>query len=301
MRYIMKKVFCIILSFLFLLPCFAGAETIVTSFYPIWLMTLNLTEGMEDVSVVNLAGQATGCLHDYTLQNSDMVTLSGADALLINGAGMESFLPVVTGAYPDLPVVDATAGLPFLRESETVEIGESEEGEEVNSHLWLDPQRAAGMAANLAEGLIRLMPAREQQILDNLKEYRERLSVLDETIREETAGFDRKVIIFHEAFPYFAEACGLTAAAIVNKEPEDILPTAQLVRVTQLIIRTGEPMPLILKSSEEDPSVNTLVNETGIPVCELDPVTSGPDQPPLDYYESVMIRNVHTLMSALDH
>ena len=96
----MKKVFCIILSFLFLLPCFAGAETIVTSFYPIWLMTLNLTEGMEDVSVVNLAGQATGCLHDYTLQNSDMVTLSGADALLINGAGMESFLPVVTGAYP---------------------------------------------------------------------------------------------------------------------------------------------------------------------------------------------------------
>ena len=60
-------------------------------------------------------------------------------------------------------------------------------------------------------------------------------------------------------------------------------------------------MPLILKSSEEDPSVNTLVNETGIPVCELDPVTSGPDQPPLDYYESVMIRNVHTLMSALNH
>ena len=296
----MKKLFCIILAALLLLPCLAGAETLVTSFYPVWLMTLNLTEGLEDVRVVNLAGQSTVCLHDYTLQNSDMVTLSSADALLINGAGMESFLPVVTGAYPGLPVIDATVGLPFLSESETVEIGESEEGEEVNSHLWLDPQRAAGMAANLAEGLIRLMPDREQQILDNLQEYRERLTALDETIREETAGVTREVIIFHEAFPYFAEACGLTAAAIVNKEPEDILPTAQLVRVTRLISDLGTPLPLILKSAEEDPSVNTLVNETGVPVCELDPLTSGPDEPPLDYYETVMIRNVRILLGALD-
>ena len=230
-----------------------------------------------------------------------MIALSCADALLVNGAGMEPFLPVITGAYPDLTVVDASEGLPFLTESDVVEISaEEEEGETVNSHLWMDPQRAAGMAANLAEGLIRLMPDREQQILDNLQEYRERLTALDETIREETAGVTRKVIIFHEAFPYFAEACGLTAAAIVNKEPEDILPTAQLVRVTRLIADLGTPLPLILKSAEEDPSVNTLVNETGVPVCELDPLTSGPDEPPLDYYETVMIRNVRTLLGALD-
>lgn len=295
----MKKILAFLLILTLFLPALAAAETIVTSFYPVWILTLNLTDGIEGVSVVNLAEPATGCLHDYTLQNSDMVTLSQADALLVNGAGMESFLPVVTGAYPDLTVIDATDGLPFLHESETVEIGESEEGEEVNSHLWLDPQRAAGMAANLADGLIRLMPDREDTILENLHAYQERLEALDETIRDETKGVDRKVIIFHEAFPYFAEACGLTAAAIVNKEPEDILPTAQLVRVTELIVRTGIPMPLILKSAEEDPSVNTLVNETGIPVCELDPMTGGPDDPPLDYYETVMIRNVKSLLSAL--
>ncbi len=295
----MKKFLALLLVLTLFLPAAAAAETIVTSFYPVWVLALNLTEGIETVNVVNLAEPTTGCLHDYTLQNSDMVTLSQADALLVNGAGMESFLPVVTGAYPNLPVIDATAGLPFLHESDTVEIGETEEGEEVNSHLWLYPQRAAGMAANLAEGLISLMPDREAEILENLHAYQECLQALDETIREETKDVDRKVIIFHEAFPYFAEACGLTAAAIVNKEPEDILPTAQLVRVTELIFNTGVPMPLILKSAEEDPSVNTLVNETGIPVCELDPMTSGPDEPPLDYYETVMIRNVKALLSAL--
>ena len=45
----MKKLFCLILAALLLLPCFAGAETVVTSFYPVWLLTLNLTEGLEDV------------------------------------------------------------------------------------------------------------------------------------------------------------------------------------------------------------------------------------------------------------
>lgn len=294
----MKKFFCLILALLLLLPSLAGAETIVTSFYPVWILTLNLTEGLDGVNVVNLADPSTGCLHDYSLQNSDMIVLSKADVLLINGAGMESFLPVVTGAFPDLPVIDATAGLPFLSESEIMEIGEAEEGEEINAHLWLDPQRAAAMAANLADGLIRLMPDRSAQISGNLELYRDRLLALDETLREGLAGIDRKVILFHEALPYYAEACGLNVAAVVNKEPEDILPTAQLVRVAKLI-KAEEQMPLILKSVEEDPSVNTLVIETGVPVCELDPMTSGPDDPPLDYYEAIMLRNMKALQDAI--
>ncbi len=294
----MKKILSLLLSLLLLFPALACAETIVTSFYPVWILTLNLTNGIEDLEVLNLAENTTGCLHDYSLQNSDMAVLSGADALLINGSGMESFLPVITSAYPELPVIDATAGLPFLSESDIVEIGEAEEGEEVNSHLWLDPQRAAGMASNLADGLIRLFPDCEQQITENLNAYRDRLLALDETLREALSGTQRKVIIFHEAFPYFAEACGLPVAAVINKEPEDSLPTAQLVRVAELI-KTGESMPLILKSAEEDPAVNTLVNETGVSVCELDPMTSGPEDPPLDYYETVMIQNMKALQDAL--
>ena len=130
----MKRLLCLILL-LISLPVLASAETLVTSFYPVWILTLNLTDGIEELEVVTMAEPTTGCLHDYTLQNSDMVTLSKADALLVNGAGMESFLPVVTGAYPDLPVIDATDGLPFIGESDIVEIGEAEEGEAVNSHL----------------------------------------------------------------------------------------------------------------------------------------------------------------------
>ena len=294
----MKKLLILLLALMLFFPALAGAETFVASFYPVWLLTRSLTEGVDGVDVVNLSGQHGGCLHDYTLQHSDMIVLSHADALLINGAGMEPFLPVITGAHPDLTVIDATAGLPFLTESDIVEIGEAEEGEAVNSHLWMDPQRAAGMAANLADGLIRLVPDRADRITENLNGLLERLTALDETLRDGLKDAGRKVIIFHEAFPYFAEACHLPVAAIVNKEHDDDLPAASLSRILTLI-GSEETLPVIIKAVETDRSVEVLVNETGAPVCVLDPLTSGPEDPPADYYETVMLRNMKLLQEVL--
>ena len=153
------------------------------------------------------------------------------------------------------------------------------------------------MAANLADGLIQLFPDREQQITENLEQLRKRLQALDETLSDELQEKDRKVIIFHEAFPYFAEACGLPVAVVVNKEPEDDLSSAQLTRILTLV-RNEDPLPLIIKSAETDRSVDVLVSEAGLPVCELDPLTTGPADPPLDYYEAVMLQNVKALLEA---
>ena len=47
----------------------------VTSFYPMYIMALNVTDGVEGVKVDNMAGQQTGCLHDYQLQTKDMKNL----------------------------------------------------------------------------------------------------------------------------------------------------------------------------------------------------------------------------------
>jgi zinc transport system substrate-binding protein len=285
----MKKFLSLILVLLLLCPLAASAETVVTSFYPIWLMAQNLTEEIDGITVTNLAEPTTGCLHDYTLQNSDMVALSKANVLLINGAGMETFLPVVTGAYPDLPVVDASRGILLL---------ESDDDGESNPHIWLDPQRAVGMAANLAEGLIQYLPEYSRQISDNLAAYRERLLAVDQTIRDQLmqVGDLPEVVIFHEAFPYFADACELPVLLAVDKEPDDDLSTAQLAGILEMV-RQSPSLPLIIKSKETDRSVDVLVSETGAPVCELDPITTGPDNPPLDYYETVMIQNLQTLLS----
>ena len=89
----------------------------------------------------------------------------------------------------------------------------------------------------------------------------------------------------------------MSVAAIVNKEPEDDLSSAQLARILALV-RKEKPLPLIIKSAETDRSVEVLVSEAGLPVCMLDPLTTGPADPPLDYYEAVMLRNMEALLEA---
>ena len=70
---------------------------IATSFYPMYIATLNITEGVEDITIKNLTQQTTGCIHDYVLTTSELVTLAKADVLIINGASMEEFMDKVRG------------------------------------------------------------------------------------------------------------------------------------------------------------------------------------------------------------
>lgn len=64
---------------------------IVTSFYPIYIETLNVTKGIDGVVVENMTKPQTGCLHDYQMTPADMKKLENADVFIANGAGMESF------------------------------------------------------------------------------------------------------------------------------------------------------------------------------------------------------------------
>ena len=296
----MKKLFALVLALL-VFPCLAFSETVVTSFYPIWVMTLNLTKGLEDhVSVRNMAAPSAGCLHDYQLQTADMKALSGADLFLVNGAGMEAFLPEITRALPDLPVVEASEGIDLLKQGDAVEILEPEEEEEVNAHLWLDPSRAVRMAENLATGLVRLLPSDEAAITANLEDYRSRLTVLDQQLRDGLKNLARRdIITFHEAFPYFAAAYDLNVVAVVNKEPGEVLTPTQLAELVREIKSLGNP-PLFVEPQYTDLSAQTLSRETGSSVWSLDPIVTGPEQDvPLDYYETVMLQNMNTLIEAL--
>jgi len=296
----MKK-FMILLLALLVLPGLALCETIVTSFYPIWIMTLNLTSGLEDhVTVRNLAAPTVGCLHDYQLQPADMKALTAADAFLINGAGMEAFLPEITRSLPDLPIVEASEGIELLENGSAVEILEAEEEGETNSHIWLDPLRAVRMAENLAAGLIRVLPGDEAVITANLADYRARLEALDDRLRQGLGDLSRKdIVTFHEAFPYFAAAYGLNVVAVVNKEPGEVLTPAQLGELVREIRLLGNP-PLFVEPQYTDLSAQTLSSETGAPVYSLDPIVTGPEENvPPDYYETVMLQNMNTLITAL--
>ena len=156
------------------------------------------------------------------------------------------------------------------------------------------------MAENLAAGLIRLMPEDEDAVTANLEDYRSRLQALDAQLREGLQDLSRRdIVTFHEAFPYFAAAYGLNVVAVVNKEPGEVLTPAQMGVLVGEINRLGNP-PLFVEPQYTDLSAETLARETGSSVYSLDPVVTGPETDvPLDYYETVMLQNMNTLIEAL--
>ncbi len=106
--------------------------TIVTSFYPMYIIALNLTEHMDNVEVVNLTDNNVGCLHDYQLTTKDMRTLNDADVLILNGGDMELFLEDVVTMYPSLEVIDASEHISLLEGIEHVH-GEEAHSEEIHT------------------------------------------------------------------------------------------------------------------------------------------------------------------------
>ena len=92
--------------------------TVVTSFYPMYIATLNIVDGVEGVRLENLSEPQTGCLHDFQLTPEDMKLLSTADVFVINGGGIESFMSDVAKAYPKLDVVEACEDVMLLSEDD---------------------------------------------------------------------------------------------------------------------------------------------------------------------------------------
>ena len=92
--------------------------TVVTSFYPMYIATLNIVDGVEGVRLENLSEPQTGCLHDFQLTPEDMKLLSTADVFVINGGGIESFMSDVAKAYPKLDVVEACEDVVLLSDDD---------------------------------------------------------------------------------------------------------------------------------------------------------------------------------------
>ena len=81
---------------------------IVTSFYPIYIMTANITEGANNIELINMTDTNTGCIHNYTLVAEDMKKLEKADVFIQNGLELENFIDNITNANKDIKVINSS-------------------------------------------------------------------------------------------------------------------------------------------------------------------------------------------------
>lgn len=278
----------------------AAGKTIVTSFYPMYVFTQNVARDVPGVRVVNMASESAGCLHDYQLQTRDMVTLEEADALVINGGGMEQFMDKVIAQRPNLPVIDASSGIDMLCSEDDHDEHDGHEHDHgvYNAHVWLDPALAMRQVQNIADGLAAADSENAEAYQQNAAAYKARIQALDAELSAQLAPLAGSAIVtFHEAFTYFANAYGLVVAGVIANDAGEEPSTRQIAATCDLV-KQRQVKALFVEPQYPTKSAETIARETGAKVFTLDPVVSGDGSP--ESYENAMRENAHVLTEALE-
>ena len=108
---------------------------------------------------------------------------------------------------------------------------------------------------------------------------------------------NNRIVQPHGAFDYLARDIGLEVVAVTQPHGQE--PSA--AEMLELVRSMREKQAgAVFTEPQYSPKVGqTLAKETGIPTAVLDPVASGPEDAPLDYYETAMRKNLETLRATL--
>ena len=251
------------------------APDIVATTLPVHEFTVRLCKG-SGLSVGLLIDQNVSCLHDYTLQVSQMRMLEKSKAVAVSGAGLEDFLPDLSNKN----VIDCSAGISLLDHGS-------------DPHIWLSPALAKKMAENLAEGLIKQFPNYADRITDNLQDLELDLDKLQSYGENALSALPHKELItFHDGFAYFAQSFGLEIAFAIEEEPGSEVSAAK-VKELVTIIRDRNIPAIFTEKNGSTASAEVIAAEAGISCYTLDMIFSDTD------YFSAMYQNIDCIKEAL--
>ena len=262
---------------------------ITATFYPLYVSLLNITDGVEGIELSLLAPPDTGCLHDYQLTTKDMKKIENSNILVANGAGMEDFIEKILETKKDSLIIA----------SEGFELTDN------NSHVWVSPEGAIHQTQRIVEGLSHLDPSNATKYVMNGNAYLLKLqnlrnhmhSILDEYS-------EKKIVTFHEAFPYFASEFNLEIASVIEREPGEAPGPKELkeqISEINSIISDGNKIALFAEPQYSSSAAEIIAKETGLKVYELDPCVTGnlKSEYIKDSYITAMKKNAEVLKEAL--
>lgn len=265
-------------------------KNILAATFPVYIFTSNICANVPGVSVQLLVPAGTGCPHDFGARPADVQKLAKADILVVNGDGLEEFLASPLEQLEKRPaVIDAGANVPLI---ETPGIGAGH----VNAHIFASPADAALMVRNIGGQLAVLDSANAAAYAVNTDSYAARLEALSRNLHAigQKAG-NPAIAIEHDALAYLAQNAGLNVVECL----EGSASASQLANMGKTLL-ARKAVLLAGDAQYPDRLLRTLAAETGLPFVLLDTCASGPENPPLDYYETTMKKNIKILEQAFD-
>lgn len=277
---------------------------VVTTFLPGYSLAASVAGDLAEVTNLLPSG---GNLHDYQMTPRDMRQLAGADLIIINGLGLESFLDRAManlGTELERKVVRMSDGLEgrLIEEGHDHDHGHEHHDHdhahgEHNPHIWLDPRLAAHAVTNITRALQRVDAGRSEEYAKNAAALVERLKALDAELEARLRPLSgRAFVTYHNAFPYLVRRYGLELAGVVELSPE-VAPSPREMSRLLRTIREREVKALFTEPGSRSRLAERIARDAGVKLAELDPLESG--ELKAEAYEEGMRRNGEALVNAL--
>ncbi len=267
---------------------------------------------MLGVGEPQLLIRGTSSPHTFSLRPSDAAVLEDASVVFWIGAGMESSLAgpiaalaggarlVTLSQAPNLIRRPLRGGGAFENhahrdhdhgeaEDEHRGAGHDDDGlghdEHVfDMHVWLDPHNADAMARMIADELSAVDPANAERYARNATILGQRLAALTEDIDALVAPARRQpFIMFHDAYRYFEDRFGLSAAGSVVVSLERT-PGVRRVRALRERVRELGAVCVFSEPQFQPSLVRTIIEDTQARSGVLDPLGAGIESGPELYF-----------------
>ena len=248
--------------------------------------------GGNHVNVDSIVPAGSGP-EDYEPRPEDARKISEAELIVSNGVGLDDFLSGIIDAAGS----DTAQRLVLGEGIPTITV----DGEE-NPHFWLDPSLIEQYyVPAIRDTLTGLIPSATGDIEASATAYAASIRELDETSRTKLAVIPaerRKLVTFHDAFPYFAEHYDFEMVGVILENPGQEPSAADLAALIQTVKEAG--VTAVFSEAQFDPKLaQTLADEAGITqvVTTLYNDSLGP--PPADTYIGLMTWDVDEIVKAL--
>jgi zinc transport system substrate-binding protein len=300
-----------------------GSATVrvVASMYPLGYFTSQIGGDRVQVDEVVPSG---GDAHDFEPTPGDLRKIAGADMIVYNGLGFESWIDAVldAGDAPDIAVqassssvarhfesndiakdsLDDHDGIDPHIESNDIAKDSHDDHEDIDPHIWLDPVLAITQARAITEGLVKADPDGSAVYLANSDDLVDRLTGLDGLFTSRLGSCSRDTFITsHDSFNYMAARYGINAVGIAGLNPESEPSPRTLADLSDAISDSGIGYVLV-NPIDSDRLSDTLARETDVeslPMHTLENLTSNQKESGETYF-SLMEQNLTSLMTALE-
>jgi len=246
--------------------------------------------GGDRVNVTTLVGSDSDA-HVYEPTPADAKRIADTKLVIINGLGLESWLPRLVKSAGKAIIVTATSGIAPLKL-----------GSGADPHAWQSVVNAKTYVTNIRDALIAADSADAEAFRANAQNYLAKLDALDREVREAVGKIPaahRKVISTHRAFGYFAAAYGIEFVAPLGVSTESE-PSARDVAGIITQIKQAKIPAIFLENISDPRLIQRIAADTGARIggtLYSDSLTAEKGEAPT--YIDMVRHNIKALTSAL--